>query len=281
MNEVKNQKNILNNRKCILIAVILALINISIYFYFSNNKDKSNPVPEKQDIKKEEVQNNENITPIIPERPEEKWITYTNNELGFSIEYPEMVYGVYRCKPQKPFWVPLKVFEDNENGIVYITEEYYYDDWDSELQNNLGPCKKITNSFKKLNEERNNSIEVSDDFIVYSNPFLTRVFVFENITNENELDKFIKDNYGSECFINNKLQWNQNNIYEIDIQGKESPEGINPKCPLNYVYKVLYSPENNKAMSVKLGQECGFTTDYNSKDYICYDKKMIDSFEFN
>jgi len=70
------------------------------------------------------------------------------------------------------------------------------------------PQGVLAASFKKLNEERNNSIEVSDDFIVYSNPFLMRVFVFENITNENELDKFIKDNYGSECFINNKLQWN-------------------------------------------------------------------------
>lgn len=275
---MQNKKGVLDNGKYILIVVILVFtIGGGIFIYLSN-KEKPVPISQKENIEKEEIKEEE-IAPVIPTPPEEKWETYVSSELGFSIEYPEMVYGLDKCSPQKPFYVPLRVFEDKKNGIVYITEEYYYNDWDNETQSKTGSCKKIINSLELLQEEKEEMQK--GEFSLWWKPLLGWAISIRNIKNDIELDKFIKDNYGSECFVKDKVFWKQSKIYDINIQGKEYLEGINPNCPLNYVYKVLYDPEKNKAMSVKLGQECGFGTQYISEEsYKCYDDEMIDSFKF-
>jgi len=278
------KKNILDNRKYILIAVLLTFaIGGGILSYLLNKKVAVS-VSQKEDVKKEEIQKEEKTAPIIPIQPKEEWKKFINTESGFSIKYPEMVYGVYKCSPQKPFYVPLKVFEDNENGIVYITEEYYYDDWDSELQDNAGSCKKIVNSLKYLNSQREIIIDINDKASLNYNPFLTKVFIIKNIKNDIELNKFIKDNYGPGCFAGEKELWKQVGVYEIKIKGEDwGPKtdlGIT-SCPWNYTYKILYAPEKNKLMSINLGQECGFGTKYISEEsYKCYDNEMIDSFRF-
>ncbi len=216
---------------------------------------------------------NSPIATITP--PSEVWETYTNSQLGFSIKYPQTVYGVYRCSPNKPFYVPLKVFEDNKNGIVYISEEYFYEAaYNGELNEYTGPCEKITYSLESLTKEKESN----------GNPFLVRVFVIKNVKNDTELNKFIKDNYGSGCLVGSKNPWKQQNgVYEITIKGEDWDKGTdlgNTTCPINSNTKVLYAPKKNKAMSVSLGQECGFGTDPNSQFYRCYDDKMINSFKF-
>lgn len=279
---MQTKKNILDNGKYILIAVILIfIISGGILEYFLNKKEPV-PVSQKKDIEKEEIKEEE-IAPVVPTPSEEKWETYVSSQLGFSIKYPQMVYGVYKCSPQKPFYVPLKVFEDNENGIIYITEEYYYEvKYDSELNEYTGPCEKIINSLESLNEQRAIIVDINDKVNLNYNPFLTRVFVIKNVKNDAELNKFIKDNYGSGCFVEKKEPWEQKGVYEIKIKGEDWGKGADlgmTTCPWNYVYKILYAPEKNKLMSVNLGQECGFTTDL-TKNYKCYDDEIIANFKF-
>lgn len=277
----------IKNVNYILIAVLLIFIVCGgILSYFLNKKE---PIPiskkENAEIKKEKIQKEE-TAPIIPVPPKEIWETYTNSELGFSIKYPQMVAGVDKCSSNEKFYVPLKVFEDNANGIVYITEEYYYDDWDSETQSRTESCKKIINSLEYLKSQREITVDINDGVSLNSNPFLTRVFVIKDIKNDIELDKFIKDNYGPSCFEKDREQKKHSSVYDIIIKGTDwSKDGDSERvmtCARNYMYKILYAPEKNKAMSVKLGQECGFyvidLTNINSPK--CYDDIMIDSFRF-
>lgn len=246
--------------KNILIAIILIFgISAGILGYLKY-KNETTPIPSP-----------------TPAQPPEVWETYTNSQLGFSIKYPQMVYGVYRCEPLKPFYVPLKIFEDNENGIAYLTEEYYHEaPYNSELNDYTGPCKKITYTLESLKKEKGK----------YGNPYLARVFIIKNIKNETDLNKFVKDNYGSGCFVEKKVLWkSQEGVYDIVLKGedwdKETSLGTTA-CPISGDYKILYSPEKGKLMSVGLGQECGFGTDYNNqKTYKCYDKEIINSFKFN
>ena len=239
---MQNKKSMLDSEKYILIVVILFFaIGVGILNYFYNKEDAIS-VPSVSKEVAEDKDDQEEETVIVPE---EKWKTYTNSELGFSIEYPETVHRTNKCSQKEPFYVPLKVFEDNENGVVYITEEYYYNaKFDNELNEYIEPCKKIINS-----------LELWHPGWAIS----TR-----NIENEDELNKFIKNNYSSGCFMESKNFWQQQaGVYEIklnvfkDANGNNTDLG-NAVCPVNYAYKILYIPEKNKVMSVKLGQECGF-----------------------
>lgn len=278
----------IKNIKYILIAVVLVFVISGEALEYFLNKKESVPVSQKENLKKENIKKEnikkEETASIIPAPPEEVWKTYVSAELGFSIRYPEMVYGVYRCSPKKPFWVPLKIFEDKKNGIVYITQEYYYDDWDSKLQNNTGPCEKIMNSLELLQKEKEEMQK--GEFSLWWKPFLGWAISTGNIKNEDELNKFIKDNYSSGCFAESKNFWQQQaGVYEIKLNGFKDAEGNNTDlgnavCPVNYVHKILYIPEKNKAISIKLGQECTFGTDLDSQSYKCYDEEMIDSIEF-
>ncbi len=270
MNKIQTKK-ILNSKKYILIVALLIFIICGGILSYSLNKKEPVPISKKEGIKKEEVQKKEDAPPpVISTPPEEVWKTYTSAELGFSIKYPEMVYGgSYRCDSKKPFYVPLKVFEDDKNGIVYIVKEYFYrGKYDEKLGKYIGPCEKITRSLKSLQGGgRSGGWSI----------------LFRIVKNEDELNKFIKDNYGKGCFAGNKKLWKQSGVYEIKVKGEDWGPKTNlgmTTCPWNYTYKILYAPEKNKLMSVNLGQECQFGTDHNSEDYKCYDGEMINSFKF-
>ncbi len=269
------------NNKYILIVGIFILLTVGILGYTWNKKG---------------VYTNRAVSPAISgvspitfmpptptfTPPKEVWETYVNPELGFLIKYPEMVYGVYRCPPVKPFYVPVKVFGDNKNGIVYITEEYYYDNVGDNTQDNIVVCKKITHSLESITKERETVVAINDKVHTSANPFLTRVFYIKNIKNDTELNKFINNKYGPGCIVENKNPWKQEGVYEIVVRGEDwgkSDLGTTT-CPLNFRYKLLYAPIKNKIMSVVLGQECGFGTSPASESYKCYDDEMIDSFRF-
>ncbi len=288
MNRAQNKKNALRNWKYILIAIILAFIvcgGILGYFCGKEKIVPASPV---------------SITPTapplipttpasIPTPPEEKWETYSSAELCFSIKYPQTVSGVDRCSSNKIVWVPIKVFEDKEDRIVYITQEYYYDNWDSELQKNIGLCKKIICSLELLKgqwkSERTWGSEGKFFSLKGEKTFLGWGILIENIKNESELNKFIKNNYGPGCFVEKKEPWKQDGIYEIKVKGEDWNNGAdlgNTNCPWNVAYKILYVPKKNKIISINLGQECTFyrIDSSQSESLKCYDEEMIDSFEF-
>ena len=221
-----------------------------------------------------EISNKENTT---------LWQEYTNHQLGFSIKFPQIVYGINRCSDET-IWVPVKIFEDNDNGIVFIVEEYHYDNWNEKLQTNTSPCKKITYSLESLREDITEDITPIFEFKAMPKPWLGLAVMIKNINNDIELNKFIKDNYGPGCFAGKKELWKQEEVYEIRIEGEDwrSPgkDLGTTTCPINWVYKILYAPEKNKVMSVDLGQECTFGTDPSAESFKCYDYEMIDSFIF-
>lgn len=199
------------------------------------------------------------------------WNKYINHTLGFSIQIPKEVYGLYKCPSKETIQVPVRVFEDNENGIVYISQEYYYRaEWDSELQEFTGPCEKIAYSLESLKSET-----------VDNNPFLGWAILIKDIKDESELDKFIKEIYGSGCSAGQKTPWVQSGVYEIPVLADGTDLG-NTACPVGWMNseKVLYAPEKDKFMSVILGQECTFGTNPYSKPYQCYDEEMINGFKF-
>ena len=271
----------MNKNLFILIATILALIGVIIWSYGYITKIEtdhiSEPVVEEEKQSEKETEKEETQEDVLSEAI---WSKYINDELGFSIDIlNKKVYGLYSCEPKKVIQVPVKVFEDNENGIVYISQEYYYiSEYDSELHKHVGECKKIIYSLKLFRNEYKGL-----------KPHLGWAIMIKTVKNEDELDKFIKENYGSGCSAEDKKFWEtdyqQLGVYDIHIRGerdnRETTLGTT-SCVEAWTarHKVLYFPEENKVMSVILGQESTFQTNPHSQPYQSYDQKMIDSFRF-
>jgi hypothetical protein len=114
-----------------------------------------------------------------------------------------------------------------------------------------------------------------------SHPFLGWKIIIDNPKDDNELASLIKQNFGSSCIINN-MNLQKSGIKELTIKGSDwKDSGDYGNCYLDFAYKILYSPEKHKLMSVILGQECTFGTDPSSPSYKCYDNEIIKSFQFN
>lgn len=276
---------LISKNKYIIIVVILFFGIVGGILGYLQNKNKANSIPSVSPT----ASISPSFSPVsVVTPPPEVWETYTNSQLGFSIKYPQMVYGVYDCFKKETVFVPLKFFEDNENGITYITEEYYYNNGNSsnKTQDSTSICKKIDYSLESLKNEDKNVIFPDGTYYSGWKPSLGWKILTSNIKNNIELNKFIKDNYGSGCLMESKKAWNlQEDVYEIklnafkDVNGKDTDLG-STVCPVNYAYKIFYEPLKNKLMSIILGQECTFGTDYNLQSYKCYDEEMINSFRF-
>lgn len=284
-----------SNNKQIIIAIILILgIGAGILGYWQY-RNKTSPIPSISPIAS--VSPSISTTPAFTPPPE-VWETYTNSQLGFSIKYPRMVYGINDCidagSTERQFFTPLQIFEDIDNKMAFIVPKYYYHadrQWDSKnLTTQIGQCKKLTHSLESLKNETKKQQQEGDknspsftSGLGWTKAFLGWTILIRDIKNENKLNKFIKENYGLGCFVGDKKPWKQNGVYEIEIKSVDWDKGADlgtTTCSWSSKKVLLFAPEKNKFISVNLGQECTFGTDYASESYKCYDEEMVNSFKF-
>jgi len=198
------------------------------------------------------------------------WTDYINGQLGFSIKIPQEVF-MLGCRGEEPTYGPMRVFEDSANGRMYIVEDYY---------DNRNNCVKVVQTLDEIAKYMNELAK--QDY--FPSPYLGWSIIINNIGEEQDILKYAKENFGSGCSIDNKDLEKDGN-YRIYLKGERNNEN-DPwwgSCPINFSYRIIYSPEKQKMMSVALGQECKFhSTDpeLRSPSYQCYDEEMVKTFKF-
>lgn len=255
-------------KKNILAVVLVVLITaISVLFYEISQKTKS-PEPNiensetatENDINANNENQTEKNTDTNGTAQKVSWKDYSNSQIGISFKYPENIYG----------GTP-RIVEDYQNQSIYLVFGDVVD---------IGLLREET----KLEITDNPITGAANDYWVVNKPSSGWKIVTKSVQSENELNDFIKENYGSKCIAKNRKVSQQEDNYEIELNNYEDLNG-NPTdlgsatCPVNYVYKILYYPKINKAISIKLGQECNFGYDVTGHD--CYDQQMIDSIRLN
>ncbi|HNY35735.1 MAG TPA: hypothetical protein PLD14_02950 [Candidatus Pacearchaeota archaeon] len=192
------------------------------------------------------------------------WGEYINAQLGFSIKIPPETQCIDRCGGSKDPLVPVKVFQDNNNNAVYITPEYYYD-------YRKEKCEKIEASLASL-QAQGKTVK----------PFLAWKIDVIKVDNLEDIKKFIKDYYPENCIFGDQ-KINDNGTYDISIIGNDWANGeiVNSTCPYEMHYKILYSPEKKKLISVKLPIDYDFFIYNDSPGGLDdYGQEMIKSLKF-
>ena len=191
------------------------------------------------------------------------WNEYINTQLGFSIKIPPQTQGLDRCGGSKEALVAVKIFQDNSNNAVYITPEYYHDTRNEK-------CEKIEASLASLQAQGN----IDKTFAAW------KIDVIK-ISNLDDIKEFI-DNYYPEGCIYSGQQLNNDNLYDIYIAGDgQTDQNLGFGCPREMHYKVLYSPEREKLISIKLSIDYDFFLyDGPSGGFENFDQEMIKSLKF-
>jgi len=267
----------------LIIIFLIAIISLLIYQDFQLRKRIANlqqqsetqitPMPKATvfptnvlpSIKKSELTSLDNI-----------WNLYTNYALGFSLKIPKMSTGTASCiwkgeqegdhsyRPASGL-VPVKIFE-YENGI-YISHEYRYrltgetKECDSQggCRYYFSGCEKEITSLELLQKERQ-----------------TWNIISEKVTNDQELELFIKKYFYPECKLGEKRASQQPGVFNVSILGDGQPPEQS-KCFLNYKYVLKYAPEKQRAFTWDIGQASNFYAE-EGKKFIHYDEEMEKSF---
>lgn len=198
------------------------------------------------------------------------WNLYTNNLFGYSINIPKTSFefgGVCSNGKLDVGKVPVTVFDNDKSA--YITYEYFYEypqnNACTKTENSLAITDTRANQWKTLKPGDNQPIVPPNWHIITA-----------NVTNDTQLDQFIKDNWGSGCSLGSKTL-NSSGVYDVKING----DGLDlelTKCPLNFVVAVKYSSQFNKAATWAMGQAPSFSKV--SSFMSVYDTEMADSFKF-
>ncbi|MDD3006088.1 MAG: hypothetical protein PHX30_00685 [Candidatus Pacebacteria bacterium] len=249
----------------------LAISCVGLYLYYSNpGLFISQPVVT---IEESDIENDKESKTSIEADSEsssvakaEGWINY-NSSQGISFDYPKETMGT-DCDGKDSVPVPVKTFEDPENGYVYLTVN----------------CEDTLDTLQKK------TAQVSTGNSSYKQEKIlgTWIIATAEVKNEQELSAFIKKHYGTGgCSMGEKKLTNrQNDVYEVTITGKDwntPTDGFSASrsCKVDYAYKIFYAPEKNEVVSVVLGQDCTFNRTDSIED--CYEEedRIINSITFN
>lgn len=229
-----------------------------------------------------------------------EWDLYINKRLGFSIKTPKNTAffggscekmdsslfsqieseGISYCYVRREGIAPVKVFENPNDNIVYIANEYDFELAEkvelvkpnsSKTVSCAQQCNKIPNSFDSLHKKWTKDWLQSFQWQI----------TLETVTNDEELEKFVKEQYGKGCSLGQRESSNQAGVYDIRIDQKkstiETPPHSADYCVLGAI-TLKYYPEKNRVATWLVGGQAFAFRKPNKKDG--YDLEMVNSFRF-
>jgi len=76
--------------------------------------------------------------------------------------------------------------------------------------------------------------------------------IAETVKNDTELEKFIKQRFGSGCSLGTKEPSNQQGVYTVRVKGGWKELDLTA-CPINYMYIIKYRPSGTKSLLHLIG----------------------------
>lgn len=177
---------------------------------------------------------------------------YSNNTVGYSILIPKEAkqWSNLKCS-QMVDTVPVVTVEDGADTA--ITRAFEYTDQCAEAPHDLTWLRKT------LAEQ----------------PRIVWHLQSKTIASDAQLDAFIKERYGKDCSLGEKIPAAQEGTFDVGIDGFGPPED-GYDCFVNYITELKYSPAKKKIVYWDIGQEVNFQGGPTGG----YDTEMTKSFRF-
>lgn len=235
------------------------------------------------------------------------WKIYKNQEMGFSLNVPQRVLGVDRCKNTK-FEAPVVVLEDLNTRAVFIVPEYYYDKYTPGSTQTTGNSGQITfEEDDPVNTGDPNLSDTDGDGVfdcrkkIYTLPLVknevakgARADRIPSLGNPNlgvslrtariedttSLNDFIRNIFGQGCALTKKEELSdQKGVYWLGISktGEKDDKGKELACATDKVSDIFYNPSKNRLAYAYL-PVAGILFSNEGK---IYDEDMIASVRFD
>ncbi len=231
---------------------IAAALGIGAIGYSLTKKDT--PPSEKNYQEPATGEDSENDFYEVPALPQ-GWKAYSG-PMGMSFQYPEKLKNKGSGCDDKDGYVPLKIFEDNADGALYIS---------------FG-CSDTLATLKA---------ESADG----GRPAYGWKIETISAKNDGDIDSFLKSRYGSGCYASNKEKWFQKGVYSVKMTGEDWGPGTDlgsTTCSWSTIYDLLYIPASQKLVHINHGQEATFCgRDNGSMEPECFDGGIIGSLRFD
>jgi hypothetical protein len=166
------------------------------------------------------------------------WAEYINENAGYAFSYPK----------KDDNWGDVEVVENGDVAMIAGYPDYVKD-------------------FKQRTDVSNTEKAQG----------IPMAFAVRDVANENEAEQFIKDVYGEACGMGELNESDREGEFWVSIEtGDEMDEESGfPKCFINYITFVKYSPEKGKIASWDIGQDVNFQYQDETLDFV-----IRDSFRF-
>jgi len=240
-------------KKLILTSVAILFLALVILLVFKIKQKEA--IPQKSNI--DQINQADQGQPIINNLalssfPKTKWLSYQNNDLGITFNYPNQVIpGMYWTSDDAVSQVIRPNIVLAKNNLLYIKS---------------GECSfdSVETEYQKYKQEHGGNFGLDPSW---------RITVAD-VNNEQELSNFIKKYYGKSCSYRQESTI-FSDTFDIILEGDGKSLDVS-ECPVNYNYYLKYSSINKKVASWNTSQECQMGYGFEK----CFDKQIAESFHF-
>jgi hypothetical protein len=189
-------------------------------------------------------------------------------------------------KPTTNIEEEVDVTTEQENGMLsYVNEELGY--------SFMYPSATLHDD--KVEILKNGNVVMIEGAVeAYSTEFLEKegsdyekksgtplAFLVEDVASEEELNAFIVNTYGEDCSAGEMTESDVPGEFWVDINAGDLVDEIGfPKCFVNYITYLKYSPEKGKVASWDLGQDYNLGFEEENDKGRLYDELVSESFRF-
>ncbi|HSW79357.1 MAG TPA: hypothetical protein VLG47_01125 [Candidatus Saccharimonadales bacterium] len=280
MKQLKNVQSGFSAVEGILILVVVGILGFTGYYVWhaKQNADKNlttdsstTPTYNKKSTDSSDGSVQALPQPNLTPGPGADWNTYTNKQLGFSIQIPKQLNASTACKKTGNTYTttggtaPAGVFQDGSNFYVDATVTYQLTNEKDDTQGiaQFYGCKKVATTGALITKSQK-----VHDLSVYS--YIPLPFTVTKASSEQDVKNWVKSEFGTDVWVDS-ITANKGGWQDVNLQCDHAKS----TC-LNYGFQLRYYSAKQRLVYLVQGQSAKLMSPDQKSSY---DEQVFASFK--